>query len=95
MADTLLLDYGAIGEAATKLNTEGDNINDCINNMSAVINELPDIWKADTCNSYVNQYHDLEPKMNQMVELITEMVAQMNQICSNFQETDSGMAGQI
>lgn len=95
MADTLLLDYGAIGEAATKLQTEGSNISDCIQKMGTVISELPDIWKADTCNSYVNQYLELEPKMNDMVDLINEMVAQMNQICTNFQDTDSGMAGQI
>lgn len=95
MADTLLLDYGAISEAATKLQTEGGNISDCIQKMGTVVDELPDIWKADTCDSYVNQYHELEPKMNDMVELINDMVAQMNQICSNFQDTDSGMAGQI
>lgn len=95
MADTLLLDYGAIGEAATKLETEGGNISDCIQKMGTVVGELPEIWKAETCNSYVNQYLELEPKMKDMVELITEMVAQMNQICSNFQETDTGMAGQI
>ena len=95
MAETLMLDYEAIGDAAVKLQTEGDNISDCINNMGTVVGGLPDIWRAETCNSYVNQYLELEPKMKEMVDLITDMVTQMNQICSNFQETDSGMAGQI
>lgn len=95
MADTLLLDYGAIGDAATKLDTEGGNISDCIEKMRAVVDELPEIWKAETCTSYVNQYLELEPKMKDMVNLIADMVAQMNQICTNFQDTDVGMAGQI
>ena len=93
MAETLMLDYDAISEAAARLQTEGDNINDCIDNMRAVIYELPEIWEADTCDGYVNQYLELEPKMKEMVDLITDMVTKMNQICSNSHNTDSGMAG--
>ena len=93
MAETLMLDYDAISEAAARLQTEGDNINDCIDNMRAVIYELPEIWEADTCDSYVNQYLELEPKMKEMVDLIADMVTKMNQICSNSHNTDSGMAG--
>lgn len=95
MAETLMPDYDAISDAATRLQTEGDNINNCIDNMRAVIYELPEIWESDTCDSYVSQYLELEPKMKEMVDLITDMAKEMNQICSSFRETDFGKAEQI
>lgn len=95
MAETLKLDYDTMMEAATRLQAEGDNIKDCIDNMRAVIYELPEIWEADTCDSYVSQYLELEPKMKEMADLVTDMAKQLNQICGNFQDTDSCMAGQI
>ena len=95
MTQTLTLDYDALKEAAIRLQTEGDNINDCIDKMRAVIYVLPEIWVADTCDSYVDQYLELEPKVQEMVDMITDMVAEVNRICNNLRETDSGMARQI
>lgn len=92
MADKLMPDYCAMQEAAVRLQTEGDNINDCIDKMRAVIYVLPEIWEADTCDSYVDQYLELEPKMEKMADMITAMAKQINQICSNCQENDSDVA---
>lgn len=95
MMETSVLDHCAIREAAVRLQTEGDNINDCIDKMRAVIYVLPEIWEADTCDSYVDQYLELEPKINEMADLIADMAAQMNRISTNFSDRKSGMAGQI
>ena len=95
MAETSMLDYCAIREAAVRLQTEGDNINDCIDKMRAVIYELPEIWEADICDSYVDQYLKLEPKVKEMVDLITDIATKMKQISVDFQDTVSNMAGQI
>ena len=94
MAETLTLDHCAIREAAVRLQTEGDNINDCIDKMRAVIYQLPEIWETDICDSYVDQYLELEPKMKEMADLITDMVTQMYQMSGSFREIrnmDSGM----
>ena len=93
MIEALMTDYCAIREAAVRLQTEGDSINDCIDKMRAVIYVLPEIWEADTCDGYVDQYLELEPKMNEMADLITNMVTQMNQLCCSFRDTGSEMAG--
>lgn len=95
MADTLMLNYEAIGQEATKLKTEGGNMSDAINKITNIVNGLPDIWQADTGRKYVDQYAELEPNLQKTVELIDDMVEQMNQIATNFQDTDSGMAGQM
>ena len=95
MADTLMLNYEAIAQEATKLQTEGTNMNDCITKITNVVNGLPDIWQADTGRRYVDQYNELRPSLEDAVQLIDDMVAQMNQIAANFQDTDAGMAGQM
>jgi len=95
MADTLMLNYEAIAQEATKLQTEGDSMNDSISKITNIVNGLPDIWQADTGRRYVDQYNELRPSLEQAVQLIDDMVAQMNQISANFQDTDSGMAGQM
>ena len=84
MADTLTLDHCAVREAAVRLQTEGDIINDCIDRMRAVIYQLPEIWTEDICDSYVDQYLELEPKMKEMADLIAGMAAQMNQVSVGF-----------
>lgn len=95
MADTLMLNYEAIAQEATKLQAEGDSMNDSISKITNIVNGLPDIWQADTGRRYVDQYNELRPSLEQAVQLIDDMVAQMNQISANFQDTDSGMAGQM
>ncbi|MDO4304862.1 MAG: WXG100 family type VII secretion target [Bacillota bacterium] len=95
MGSTLMLDYEALGTEATKLQTEGDNMSDCIDKISRIVNGLPDIWQAETGRRYVQQYGELEPSLKETVQLISDMVAQMNQIATNFQDTDTGMAGQM
>ena len=95
MGTTLMLDYEALGNEATKLQTEGENMSDSITKISNIVNALPDIWQADTGRKYVEQYGELEPSLKEAVQLIEDMVAQMNQIAANFQQTDSGMAGQM
>lgn len=95
MADTLMLNYEAIAQEATKLQSEGDSMNDCIRKITNIVNGLPDIWQADTGRRYVEQYNELQPSLEETVQLIDDMVAQMNQISANFQDTDSGMAGQM
>ena len=98
MAETLTIDCCAVREAAVRLQTEGDNINDCIDRMRAVIYQLPEIWAEDICDSYVDQYLELEPKMKEMADLITDMAAQLNQMSagprmSGTRITDYDMAG--
>lgn len=95
MDSTLMLNYEAIGQEAAKLQTEGGNMSDSINKITNIVNGLPDIWQADTGRKYVDQYQELQPNLEKTVQLIDDMVAQMNQIAANFQEADSGMAGQM
>lgn len=95
MADTLMLNYEAIAQEATKLQTEGDSMNDSISKITNIVNGLPDIWQADTGRKYVEQYNELRPHLEDAVQLIDDMVTQMNQISTNFQDTDAGMAGQM
>lgn len=95
MGATLMIDYEALEAEANKLQSEGDNMSDCIEKIGTIVNGLPDIWKAETGDKYVQQYAELEPGLKETVQLITDMVEQMKKIASNFQDTDSGMAGQM
>lgn len=76
------------------------NIKDVTTNVRNVdkvydLSIAPEIWQAETGTKYVEQYFDLEPGLKETVELISDMVTQMNQISTNFQDTDTGMAGQM
>lgn len=91
----LRLDYEALEESARKLIAEGDNFEDSIKAMDTVIQGLPDIWEADTCDKYVEQFNDFKPDMQKVRELIQEMSDQMTKIANNFREADQSMAGQM
>ena len=91
----LMFDYEALAAEAAKLQAEGDAMSECIEKITSIVNALPEIWQAETGTKYVEQYFDLEPGLKETVELISDMVTQMNQISTNFQDTDTGMAGQM
>lgn len=95
MAERLSIDYEEMSNAANKLNTEWDTMTACIDKITSVVDSLPDFWQADTATRYMEQFDELKPGLNEAVQLIADMAEQMTQISSNFQETDSGMAGQM
>lgn len=95
MGNGLSIDYPGMEDAATKLRQQHDAMADCVTEIGSVVQSLPEIWQAETCDKYVSQYEDLEPGLNQTVQLIEDMIEQMNKIVANFQDTDSGMAGQM
>lgn len=91
----LRLDYEALGDASKTLSEQGDIFQECIEKMSSVVDSLPDIWEAETCDRYVEQFSDSKPTLNNVRQLIADMSAQMKQISDNFAAADSDMAGQM
>ena len=91
----LKLDYEQLAASATRLKEEMDVFTECIENMSTVIDGLPDIWEAQSCDRYVEQFADLKPGFESTRDLIGEMAEQMSKIAQNFADTDADMAGQI
>lgn len=95
MNNGISIDYNGMAEAANQLEQQYQAMDDCITSIGNVIHGLPDIWTAETCDKYLSQYEELEPGLKETAQLISDMVEQMNKIVSNFQDTDSGMAGQM
>ncbi len=91
----LRLDYEALAASAKTLSAQGDTFEDCITTMSQVISELPDIWEAETCDKYVEQFGEAKPTLQKVRELIEDMSEQMQKISDNFAQADSDMAGQM
>lgn len=91
----LRLDYEALATEAGKLRTEGDTFEKCIETMSTVVNGLPDIWEAETCDQYVEQYNTAKTTLNDVRDLIEDMAAQMEKISENFAKADSDMKSQM
>ncbi|MBP3459046.1 MAG: WXG100 family type VII secretion target [Lachnospiraceae bacterium] len=91
----LRLDYEALASSAKTLSQQGDTFEDCITTMSQVISELPDIWEAETCDKYVEQFDDAKPTLEKVRQLIEDMSTQMQTISDNFAQADADMAGQM
>lgn len=91
----LRLDYEALASSAKTLSEQGDVFEDCITTMSQVVSGLPDIWEAETCDKYVDQFEDAKPTLLKVRELIEDMSAQMQKISDNFAQADADMAGQM
>ena len=91
----LKLDYVKLEEAAKSLKDEGIAFEDCIKNMPTVIGGLPDIWEAETCDQYVDQYNDAKPTLEDVKQLIFDMSTQMQKISQNFAQADSDMKKQM
>ncbi len=91
----LRLDYEALASSAKTLSQQGDTFEDCITTMSQVISELPEIWEAETCDKYVEQFEDAKPTLEKVRQLIEDMSTQMQTISDNFAQADSDMAGQM
>ena len=91
----LRLDYEALADASRTLIEQGDIFEDCFNTMTNTVYGLPDIWEAETCDRYVEQYNDAKVTLNDVRNLIQEMAEQMQKISDNFREADADMAGQM
>ena len=91
----LRLDYEALASSAKTLSQQGDTFEDCITTMSQVISQLPEIWEAETCDKYVEQFEDAKPTLEKVRQLIEDMSTQMQTISDNFAQADSDMAGQM
>ena len=91
----LRVDYEALGEASSTLSAQGTIFEDCISEMTRVVESLPDVWEADTCDRYVEQYGEYKQALDAVRELIEDMSVQMQKISDNFAQADADMAGQM
>lgn len=91
----LKLDYEALASSAKTLSEQGNTFEDCITVMSQVISELPGIWEAETCDTYVEQFEEAKPTLQKVREMIEDMSLQMQKISDNFAQADADMAGQM
>ena len=91
----LRVDYDALGASAKSLSEQGNIFQDCIESMTQTVNGLPDIWEADTCDRYVDQYNEAKTTLDDVRNLIEDMAVQMDKICTNFRDADLDMAGQM
>ena len=91
----LKLDYEALESSSKTLKEQGDTFEDCIDQMTTVVNGLPDIWEADTCDKYVEQYNTAKKTLDEVRQLIQDMAEQMDKIAKNFRDADTDMAGQM
>lgn len=91
----LRLDYEALADASKTLIEQGDIFEECIERMSQVIDSLPDIWEAETCDRYVEQFGDAKPTLTDVREMIQDMADQMQKISDNFRDADADMASQM
>lgn len=95
MSDSLVLKHGEMKEAAKNLKTEWENMSDSIEVITGIIDDIPNFWQAETADRYMEQYDELKPSLDSAVQLIFDLAEQMTQISTNFQDTDTGMAGQM
>lgn len=91
----LRLDYEELERASGQLKAEGDTFEGCIETMTSVVNGLPDIWEADTCDKYVEQYNEAKKTLDEVRELIQDMAEQMDKIAANFRQADQDMSRQM
>lgn len=95
MASAIMINHEEMETAATNLTDQWENMTDSIKNITNIINDIPSFWQAETADSYVSQYEDIKPNLDAAAQFIFDIAEQMKQISANFQETDSGMAGQM
>lgn len=91
----LRVDYEALASSSATLIDQRDRFEECIETMSKVIRELPDVWEAETCDRYVEQYFEAEPKLKEVRQMIEDMATQMRQISQNFEKADQDMKNQM
>ena len=91
----LRLDYQALEVESNKLKAEGNTFEDCINTMTEIINALPDIWEAETCDQYLEQFTNARPTLMEVRQMIQDMALQMDSISRNFAQADSEMRSQM
>lgn len=91
----LRVEYDKLGDSAKKLIDEQEIFDACIKAMDQNILALPDIWEAETCVQYVDQWKELKPDFEATSQLIEDMSTQMKKISDNFAQADKDMKGQM
>ena len=91
----LRVDYEGLASSSSTLLQQSEAFGDCIDIMTSVIRDLPDAWEAETCDRFVEQYFDAEPKLKDVKQMIEDMAMQMRQISENFEKADQDMKSQM
>ncbi len=95
MAQKLVVDHVRMADEAANLKVEWDAMTACIANITKIVNAIPEFWEADTADRYMEQYEELKPGLEEAAQLVSDMADQMLKVSSNFDDADTGMAGQM
>jgi len=91
----LRIDFDGIATSKSEIDTQKANFEDLYGSMKTTVNNLPEYWEGETAQSYVQQFEDLAPSFNAIIELMEALSTQLNNISQNFSSADSTMAGQV
>ena len=91
----LKISYEELETSAKSLIEQKSDFDTCVESMQKIVDGLPDIWEAETCTRYVEQFAENKKALTDVSELIQDMAEQMRKIASNFKDADTDMAGQM
>lgn len=91
----LRIDFEGIASSKAEIDGQKADFESLYSSMKTTVNNLPEYWEGETAQSYVQQFEDLAPSFNAIIELMEGLSTQLNNISQNFSSADSGMAGQI
>ena len=98
MSERLRVDYVEVERLIGDMKGYETEIESTYSEMSTTVESLVNngYMEADSANAYVNEFKQLlGPDIQKLSELINQFYTQLSQICENFSEADSKIAGML
>ena len=81
--------------ASQKFQSAAEQVNTIIAELRAVNQNNLTGWVGMSKERFLTQFEEMQPYLNNFVELITGASMQLNKIAAGFGDADQGMAGQL
>lgn len=90
MTGTLLVTPAELKAAASSFQDKGNQVRTLTQNMTSKVGELTGrVWSGDAASKYISQFNGLQDDINRMIGMITEHVADLNEMASAYEKAEN------
>lgn len=94
MAD-VTMSYSSLQEAAGKINTAKEDLEQVISSLTSAVSALEGSWSGESYKAFVNAWNESKPTMERLKEAVGNFAPELNNAVARQQEIDVLSAGRM
>ncbi|MBC1560144.1 WXG100 family type VII secretion target [Listeria booriae] len=89
------IDTEELASISTNLKTHAESYDDLVKAMKSEVDKIPTAWDGQAAEAYVEQFEELKPSFNNVLELIETISIQLKQVIEANENLDKETSGKL